>query len=158
MSLAPADVRVGLPEDHESRVADHMVRRALLVAPAVIVAAALLGGRRSVVGALLGVTVVALNFLLASRLITWSARISPEAVSVAAIGGYVLRFGLITLAAIALSGRPGVSITAFVLTVAGMHLGLLFWEMPSVSLTLGAPGLKPVAPGPISHSPRKEEG
>ena len=120
--------------------------------------AALLGGRRSVVGALLGVIVVALNFLLASRLITWSARISPEAVSVAAIGGYVLRFGLITLAAIALSGRPGVSIAAFVLTVAGMHLGLLFWEMPSVSLTLGAPGLKPVAPGPISHSPRKEEG
>ena len=51
---------------------------------------------------------------------------------------------------------PGIA--AFVLTVAGMHLGLLFWEMPSVSLTLGAPGLKPAAPGPISHSPRKEEG
>ena len=157
MNLAPDDVRVGLPEDHESRIADHMVRRALLVAPLVLVLAALLGGRRSVVGALLGVIVVALNFLLASRLITWSARISPEAVSVAAIGGYVLRFGLITLAAIALSGRPGVSIAAFVLTVAGMHLGLLFWEMPSVSLTLGAPGLKPAAPGPIS-SMRKEEG
>ena len=86
MNLAPDDVRVGLPEDHESRVADHMVRRALLVAPLVLVLAALLGGRRSVVGALLGVIVVALNFLLASRLITWSARISPEAVSVAAIG------------------------------------------------------------------------
>ena len=61
------------------------------------------------------------------------------------------------VAAIALSGRPAVSLAAFVLTVAGMHLGLLFWEMPSVSLTLGAPGLKPAAPGPIS-SMRKEEG
>ena len=157
MSLTVDGVSTFLPEDHESRVADHMVRRALLITPAVIAVAALLGGRRSAIGALLGALVVCANFLLSSRLIAWSARISPEAVAVAAIGGYVLRFALITVAAIALSGRPAVSIAAFVLTVAGMHLGLLFWEMPSVSLTLGAPGLKPAAPGPIS-SMRKEEG
>ena len=158
MSLAVEGVPAAqLPEDHESRIADHMVRRALMVAPAVLILAAFLGGRRSVIGALLGVLVVCANFLLSSRLITWSARISPEAVSVAAIGGYVLRLALITLAAVALSGHPGVSMAAFVLTVAGLHLGLLFWEMPSVSLTLGAPGLKPAAPGPIS-STRKEEG
>jgi hypothetical protein len=157
MSLAVEGVPTRLPEDHESRIADHLVRRALMVAPALLVLAALLGGRRSVVGTLLGVLVVCANFLLSSRLITWSARISPEAVSVAAIGGYVLRLALITLAAVALTGRPAVSMAAFVLTVAGLHLGLLFWEMPSVSLTLGAPGLKPAAPGPLS-STRKEEG
>ena len=157
MSLAVEGVPTLLPEDHESRVADHLVRRAVMVAPALLALAAFLGGRRSVVGTLLGVLVVCANFLLSSRLITWSARISPEAVSVAAIGGYVLRLALITLAAISLSGRPAVSMTAFVLTVAGLHLGLLFWEMPSISLTLGAPGLKPAAPGPLS-STRKEEG
>lgn len=158
MSIAVEGVpATHLPEDHESRIADHMVRRALMVAPAVLIASAFLGGRRSVIGALFGVLVVCANFLLSSRLISWSARISPEAVAVAAIGGYVLRLALITLAAVALSGHPGVSMAAFVLTVAGMHLGLLFWEMPSVSLTLGAPGLKPAAPGPLS-STRKEEG
>jgi hypothetical protein len=158
MSLAVEGVPAAqLPEDHEARVADHMVRRALMIAPALLVVAALLGGRRSVIGTLLGVIVVSANFLLSSRLITYSARISPEAVSVAAIGGYVLRLGLILLAVLALSDQPGVSMAAFALTVAGLHLGLLFWEMPSVSLTLGAPGLKPAAPAPLS-STRKEEG
>ena len=158
MSLAVEGVPTAhLSEDHESRIADHMVRRALMVAPGVLIASAFLGGRASAVGALFGVLVVCANFLLSSRLITWSARISPEAVAVAAIGGYVLRLALITLAAVALTGHPGVSMAAIVLTVAGLHLGLLFWEMPSVRLTLGAPGLKPAAPGPLS-STRKEEG
>lgn len=157
-ALGSNGLRAILPEDHESRIADHIVRRALLIAPLVIVVSALLGGKKSAIGAFLGVLVVCANFLLSSRLITWSARISPEAVSVAAIGGYVLRIALILLAVVAISGVPSVSIAAFVITVAGMHLGLLFWEMPSLSLTLGAPGLKPDAPLPISQRLSKEEG
>jgi len=62
-----------------------------------------------------------------------------------------VRLALITVIAFA-SATSAVDLPVFVVTVAVAHIALLGWELPSVGLTLGAPGLKP---RPL---PKKEQG
>ena len=39
------------------------------------------------------------------------------------------------------------NLPVFGIVLVATHLGLLFWEMKYLSITLGAPGLKPARPG-----------
>jgi glycosyltransferase A (GT-A) superfamily protein (DUF2064 family) len=86
---------------------------------------------------------VALNFLLAARLISYTARRSPGAVMGVVLGGYIVRIGLLFAIALALENVSWVDVPVLVLTIAIVHLALLTWETRHVSLTLGFPGLKP---------------
>jgi len=152
---APSGARPGAGVevvDHESQVALHMVRRAALAAPFVVLALGLWRGPDAALGAAVALAVVAANFWLSARLIAWSARISPEVVMGAVLGGYLVRLALITVIAFALRATSAVDLPVFVVTVAVAHIALLGWELPSVGLTLGAPGLKP---RPL---PKKEQG
>ena len=136
---APAGVT--LP--YEGDVARDLARRAALVAPAVVLVAGLVRGVDGAVGAAIGLALVAVNFLVSARVITGAARRSPSAVMGAVLGGYVVRLAMLLGIVLALQQAPGIDIAALVVTIAVTHLALLTWELRFVSLTLGAPGLKP---------------
>ena len=78
-------------------------------------------------------------------------------IAAAAMGGYVALLVVVTALAVVLRELSIVDLPSFVVTIAVAHLGLLFWELPRIGLTLGAPGLKP---RPLSksseHRTRKE--
>jgi hypothetical protein len=128
---------------YEGEVARDLARRVLLVAPIVILSAGIFRGVDGVVSAVIGLVLVALNFLAAARLITWAARYSSSAVMGVVLGGYIVRIGLLFALALALEHVAWIDLPVLLLTIAVVHLALLMWETRHVSLTLGAPGLKP---------------
>ncbi len=130
---------------YESQVAGDLARRALLVAPAAILVAGLVRGVDGAASALVALVLVALNFLLAARLIGWAAGKSMGAVYGTVMGGYVVRLGALLGIVVGLERVPWIDVAVLVVTIAVAHLALLVWEMRYVSLSLAAPGLKPTA-------------
>jgi hypothetical protein len=128
---------------YEGQVAGDLVRRVLIVSPGVLLVAALVSGVDGVLSAAIGLVLVSLNFLVAARLITYTARRSPGAVMGVVLGGYIVRLGVLFAIALALDTLAWIDIGVLLLTVAVVHLALLTWESRHVSLTLGYPGLKP---------------
>ena len=128
---------------YEGQVAGDLVRRVLIVSPAVLLVAGLVSGVDGVLSAAIGLVLVSLNFLVSAKLITYTARRSPGAVMGVVLGGYIVRLGVLFGIALALDTISWIDIGVLLLTVAVVHLALLTWESRHVSLTLGYPGLKP---------------
>jgi hypothetical protein len=128
---------------YEGQVAGDLVRRVLMVSPAVLLVAGIVSGVDGVASAAIGLVLVSLNFLASARLITFTARRSPGAVMGVVLGGYIVRLGLLFGIALALDTVSWIDIGVLLLTVAVVHLALLTWESRHVSLSLGYPGLKP---------------
>jgi hypothetical protein len=127
----------------ETELAGDMVKRAIPVAPVVVLVAGVLGGSQGAWSALLAIAVVAANFLLAAVTLSWAARISPVALMATAFGGFLARMGLVTAVILAVRHTSWINLTAFAITILATHLGLLFWEMKYVGATLAFPGVKP---------------
>ena len=92
-----------------------------------------MNGTDGAVAALLGTAVVVVNFMLAGRILSIAARISPVALHAAALFGFVLRLGLLTIAMVVLTKLYEVDRTAFAITTVGTYLVLLSWETVMVS-------------------------
>jgi hypothetical protein len=137
--IAAADPNVA----YEGQIAGDLVRRVLIVSPAVLLVAGIVSGVDGLVSAAIGLVLVSLNFLASARLITYTARYSPGAVMGVVLGGYIVRLGILFGIALALDTVSWIDIGVLLLTVAVVHLALLTWESRHVSLTLGYPGLKP---------------
>jgi hypothetical protein len=135
------------PPSYESQVAGDLARRALIVAPVVVLALGLSRGLDGAASALVGLVLVSLNFLLAARLIGWAAGRSIAAVYGTVMGGYVLRLGALLGIVVGLEQVAWIDVPVLVITIAVAHIVLLVWEMRYVSLSLAAPGLRPPAPG-----------
>ena len=146
----------GMPvtEAHERRIADHMARHALIVAPVVILACGLLRGVDGAISAAIGLALVAANFLVSARLIGWAAERSLALLQGAVLGGFIVRLFALTLIVLALDQLAFIDLPVLVLTIAVTHLALLIWETRYVSLTLAAPGLKP---GVNEREPKDKE-
>ncbi len=127
----------------ESTIARDLARKAVLATPVVILAIALWRGGGGALGAVAALAVVTANFLLAAAMLGRAARISAGALTAAALGGFVVRLGLITVAGLGVKQIDAVDFPVFCIVLIAAHLGLLFWEMRAVSLTLAYPGLKP---------------
>lgn len=140
--MAP-EIAVPSPDGIESRIARDLVRHALWVAPVAIVG---VGSWRGLDGALaiaLAFALVIVNFLASAAILGWTARISPNALMAAALGSFVLRLGILFGIGLLLQDAGWLDLPVFVVTVLVAHLGLLFWETRSISLSLASPGLKP---------------
>jgi len=137
--IASADPSVA----YEGQIAGDLVRRVLIVSPAVLLVAGLVSGVDGLISAAIGLVLVSLNFLASAALITYTARRSPGAVMGVVLGGYIVRLGILFGIALALDTIAWIDIGVLLLTVAVVHLALLTWESRHVSLTLGYPGLKP---------------
>ena len=60
-----------------------------------------------------------------------------------ALGGFLVRMGLVTVVVLAVRHQPWANLTALAVTILVTHLGLLAWETKYVSATLAYPGLAP---------------
>ena len=127
---------------YERDVAVDMVRRGVLVAPALVLGSGLVWGMAGVWSAAFAVGLVMANFLLAAALLGWAARISLAVLMGSAMAGYIVRLGLVAAAVLAVRHQSWVKVMPLGLAIVITHLGLLLWETRYVSISLAAPGLR----------------
>ena len=127
----------------EVAVSTDMIKRGLVVAPVLIALCAVVWGGDGAWSSAYGIAIVLANFALAAALIATAARISIALMMGATLFGYLLRLGLIFLAVLLVKDAGWISLPALGSTIIVTHLGLLFWEMKYVALSLAHPGLKP---------------
>ena len=127
----------------ERAVALDMVRRSVFFA-APLLAAGAVGWRWSgvwSVGLALGLVLV--NFMLGAAVIGWGARRGPAALMAGALGGYVVRLGIVAAAVLPVRHHDWFELLPFAVSLILTHLGLLIVETRHVSVSLAYPGLKP---------------
>ena len=127
----------------EVGVSKDMIKRGLLVAPLIVAVCAVIWGADGAWSSMYGIAIVLANFALAAALIAGAARISIGLMMGATLFGYLIRLGLIFLAVLLVKDASWISLPALGSTIIVTHLGLLFWEMKFVALSLAHPGLKP---------------
>ena len=127
----------------EVTVSRDIIKRGLLVAPAVMVIGGIIWGVNGAWSAGLGLAIVLVNFGLAAALIAWAAPISLALMMGVSLFGYLVRLGLIALAVFLVRDLDWVSLPALGITIIVSHLGLLFWEMRFIAASLAFPGLRP---------------
>lgn len=126
----------------ERQLAGDMIRRALPVAPVLLVVAALAWGLDGGLSAAYGLAIVLANFALAAALLSWAGKRSVTLLMGVALFGYLLRLALVAGAVLAVKDLAWVELVPLGLTIVITHLGLLFWETSRVSASLAFPGLK----------------
>jgi ATP synthase protein I len=118
------------------------IRRVLPLAPiALIVAtvvAGLIGGTDAAWSAAIAVVIVFLNFIAAAVSVAWAARISPTILFAVALGGFVVRLMIYTIALVLLNTLEWFSPLAFALTLVPVTVGLLVIEARALSGRLQA--------------------
>ncbi|WP_154723313.1 ATP synthase subunit I [Ilumatobacter coccineus] len=127
----------------EVSVSTDMIKRGLFVAPLLVAVCAVIWGGDGVWSSMYGIAIVLGNFALSAALIATAARISVALMMGATLFGYLIRLGLIFLAVWMVKDASWISLPALGSTIIVTHLGLLFWEMKFVALSLAHPGLKP---------------
>jgi hypothetical protein len=130
----------------ERQVTADLIRRGVLVSPVLLGVAGAIWGLHGALSAAYALGLVLANFALAAALLSWGARVSLVALGIAALGGYVVRLALVTVAVLAVIHQSWVSVVPLALTIGVTHLGLLAWETRYVSASLAFPGLKPRTP------------
>lgn len=127
----------------ERDIANDLVKRGLMVLPALLLVFGVSHGLDGVLSSAYGLGLVLVNFAFAAALLTYTARISLSLMMAAVLGGYVVRLGLITAAVIGVRNASWVEMVPLGFTIIVAHLGLLLWETKYVSASLAFPGLKP---------------
>ena len=109
-----------------------LIRRVLpFVPPAIALAfvvGSAIGGWGRGWSAAIGVTVVAANFVASGLALAWGARISAALMVMAAVGGFVVRLGVIAAILVALNGLSWFSTPAFLIAVMPATIVLLAYE------------------------------
>jgi hypothetical protein len=129
-----------------------MVRKAIL--PGIVATLAALGigaadgGLGVGVSAALGIAVAVSNFAVAGSSLAWAAGVSLTAIQVVALGGFVVRLGLILGLMFALKTMSWFSPLAFGLAVVPGALTLLIYESVLVLKGLGQDLVIPPKPAP----------
>ena len=127
----------------EVTVSKDMIKRGLVVAPALIAVCGVIWGIDGAWSSAYGIAIVLAHFALAAGFIAGAARISLGLMMAATLFGYLIRLALIFLAVWLVKDAGWISLPALGSTIIIKHLGLLFWEMKYVALSLAYPGLKP---------------
>jgi hypothetical protein len=130
----------------EVHVSRDMIKRGLIVAPVLVAICGVVWGGDGALSSVYGIALVLANFALAAAIISATARISLGLLMGATLFGYLIRLGLIFLAVYLVKDAGWISLPALGATIIVTHLGLLFWEMKYVAISLAHPGLKPARP------------
>lgn len=118
----------------EAVLATHTVRRAIYVGPLLIGLFWVLRDVDGAIGAALGVAVVVVNFLAAGWILSISARVSLSLYHAAALFGFFVRLGLITLSVVLIATVYGdLDRMAFGISTVVAYLVLLTWEAIAVA-------------------------
>ena len=120
-----------------------IAKRGLVAAPAIVAVAAIARGGAGAASAAFAVAVVILNLGLSGAALSWAARTSLNLLMIAALGGFLLRMGLLVAVITLIRHESWVDLPTLAVTLLLTQLGLLFWETRYVSASLAYPGLKP---------------
>jgi hypothetical protein len=131
-----------VPEVERELVFD-MLRRGLPAIPVVLLVSGLIWGMSGVASAGYAMAIVAVNLVLSALALAWAARTSLSLLMAVALGGFLVRMGLVTVAILLVRHAGWVDLVPLAVTVLLAQLGLLFWETRYVSASLAFPGLKP---------------
>lgn len=121
------------PVDVELRLARNTVARTFYVAPLLIGIFWLFRGWAGAWSAAIGVAVVVGNFLLAGAILSISARISLAAYHAAALLGFFLRLGLLTVTMLLIAQYAPIDRLAFGITAVVTYLVLIAAEMVAMA-------------------------
>lgn len=130
----------------EAAIVRDIVKRGLWVAPVLVAIGALVWGVNGAWSTAYGLVLVLGNFAMAATLVSYTARISYALMMGSMMFGYLLRLAIIALAVYVVRQASWVELLPLGLTIIVAHIGLLFWELRYVSLSLAFPGLKPSSP------------
>ena len=131
------------PEAPERAVAADMARRSVLFAVPLLVGGFIGWGWPGVLSVGLALALVLVNFGLGAAAIGWGARLGAAPLMAAALGGYVVRLGIVTAAVLPIRHHDWFELLPFAVSLIATHLGLLIVEARHVSASLAFPGLKP---------------
>jgi hypothetical protein len=140
-SVDPLTVRLDGPAP-ESQISRDLAKRGLIVAPAIIGIAALIWGSAGAWSSAYAIALVLANFACSAALIAAAAKISVAFIMGATLFGYLIRLGVIFVAVWIVKDATWISIPALGTTIIVTHLGLLFWELRYVSISLSHSGLQ----------------
>ncbi|MDA3016809.1 MAG: ATP synthase subunit I [Actinomycetota bacterium] len=127
----------------EAAIVRDIIKHGLIAAPVLIAVSALIWGANGAYSCAYALAIVFGNFGLAAALVAYTARISYALMMAAMLFGYLLRLALVAVAVFVVRQSSWVELIPLGLTIILAHLGLLFWELRYVSLSLAYPGLKP---------------
>lgn len=136
----------------EAAIVRDMVKRGLWVGPVLVAIGALIWGTNGAWSATYGLVLVFGNFAMAAMLVSYTAKISYAVMMGSMMFGYLLRLAIISFAVYMVRQASWVELLPLGLTIIVAHLGLLFWELRYVSLSLAFPGLKPSSSSPTDQS------
>ena len=120
-----------------------IAKKGLVVAPAIVLIALAARGGAGAASAGFAVALVIVNLGLSGAALSWAARTSLNLLMVAALGGFLLRMGVLVGIISLIRHQSWVDLPTLAFTLLLTQLGLLFWEMRSISFSLASPGLKP---------------
>ncbi len=121
------------PADIEAKIGIATARRAVWVAPPIILIAGLWRGSDGAIAAAIGVAIVALNFVIAGFVLSKAAAISLKLYHAAALGGFLLRLSLIMLVMLLIAQVVDVDRLAMGISAVVSYLVLLSWETVAVA-------------------------
>ncbi len=127
----------------EKELAFDMVKRGLPVAPVLVVAGALLWGVNGALSVAYAVGIVLGNLVLSGAMLGWAARRGGTTLMAMALGGFILRMIVVTLAVFVVKDMAWIELVPLGIAVLVTSFGLLFWETRYVSASLAFPGLRP---------------
>ena len=140
----------GEPSAPERAVARDMIKRSVLFAVPLLLGGALGWGWSGLLSVGLALVLVVVNFALGAAVIGWGVRLGAAAMMASAMGGYIVRLGIVTAAVLPVRHHAWFELLPFAVSLLVTHLGLLIIETRRVSATLAFPGLKPPRPHPES--------
>lgn len=138
-----ADTSSPTPDAPEREVAFDMVRRSVIFAVPLLGAGAVGWQWSGVWSVGLALGLVLVNFVLGAAMIGWGARIGPNGLMAAALGGYVVRLGIVAAAVLPVLRFDWFEVLPFAVSLLVTHIGLLVVESRHVAASAAFPGLKP---------------
>lgn len=117
----------------EARLAINTAKRAVFIGPPLVAIFWAFGGFDGAVASLIGVLLVVGNFLLFGAMLSVSAKISLSLYHAAALFGFFIRLGLITITVLVISQLVEVDRLALGITLVVTYLVLLSWEAVAVA-------------------------
>ena len=127
----------------ERQLVVDIAKRGLVVAPLIVLAAAVARGGAGATSAAFAVAIVLANLALTGAALSWAARTSPNLLMIVSLGGFLVRMGVLVGIIAAVRNQAWVDLPTLAVTLFVTQVGLLMWEARYVSASLAYPGLKP---------------
>ena len=131
----PAAVHSPSPEQRpvEAIIGKNIAKRSLWVAPPLVIVFGVVGGWLGAISAGVGVAIVAVNFVVGGYILATAARVSLSLYHAAALFGFFIRLGLITLTMVLIVSVTDIDRVAMGVSAVISYLTLLSLEAIAVA-------------------------